>query len=90
MVLLRALGWETVRSAGSHGEADIWAAKSGYPLRLIQVKSNVAGPYAHFGPAERRTLLEQGKRTGADVELCWWPPRKQPKFIPPEDWPAFD
>jgi len=50
--LLEADGWAVTRGAGSHGCADLWAAKAG-ALWLIQVKGNAGSPWKSFGPKER-------------------------------------
>lgn len=87
IVLMRQMGYAVMRSAGSHGEADLWAARPG-ELRLIQVKSDKAGPFAHFGPLARESLREEARLAGGTAELLWWPPRRPPKFIPAADWPS--
>lgn len=57
-------------------------------LRLIQVKTDKAGPYAHFLPADRKELAALAARTGGDAELWWWPANKPMKLIPQSDWPV--
>jgi len=84
--------WFVIRAGGSFGPADLVAIQpSSFPglcrVELVQVKSDVRGPYVHFGPAERQSLLAAGRLTGAQVVLCWWPPRGKPHFIPPDQWP---
>jgi Holliday junction resolvase len=92
--LLEGDGWAVTRGAGSHGCADLWAAKNqgksagyGTTLRLVQVKTDKRNPYDHFGPEERAALIALAEQTGGTAELCWWPARKQPKWIPAEVWP---
>jgi Holliday junction resolvase len=81
-------GWSVTRSAGSHGAADVVACREGFRPRYWQVKTDKAGPYAHFGPGERRQLLAEATVAGADCFLVWWPPDRQgPRIIPPESWP---
>jgi Holliday junction resolvase len=84
--LLEAEGWAVTRGAGSHGCADLWAARNRL-LRLIQVKTDKAGPYAHFIPAERQKLASLAAQTGGVAELCWWPARKDPVWLLESDWP---
>lgn len=80
-------GWVVTRSAGSHGSMDVTAALHGV-IHYYQVKSDRGGPYRHFGPDERRELLDDATRAGALAFLVWWPPdRRGPRVIPPEDWP---
>ena len=95
--LLESEGWAVTRGAGSHGAADLWAAKGAVTikgrgvfttrLRLIQVKSDKRGPYNNFSPAERKELASLAAQTGGTAELCWWPARRDPKWIKAEEWP---
>lgn len=84
---LEAEGYWCCRAAGSFGDADVVALKAGERPRMIEVKSTAAGPYAHFGPTDRIELVEAALQAGATAELCWWPPRKQPRWIPASEWP---
>lgn len=90
--LLEAEGYWTSRAAGSFGDADVIALRATqYGLcdaLLVEVKSDVAGPFAHFGPAARAELIAAAVRSGAQPVLCWWPPRKQPRWIGVSEWPA--
>lgn len=90
--LLEAEGYWCIRAAGSLGDADIVAIKAnplgGSIVKLIEVKSDVAGPFAHFGPAARAELISAAVATGATPLLCHWPPRKQPRWLHVRDWPA--
>jgi Holliday junction resolvase len=89
--LLEQDGYWTSRAAGSFGDADVIALKAtptGIDAKLVEVKSDVAGPFAHFGPAARAELIAAAVKSGATPLLCHWPPRKQPRFIPVSDWPA--
>lgn len=56
-------------------------------LTFWEVKSTAAGPYSHFLPEERRAMLLQAAKAGAQAFLVHWPPRGRPRVIPPEDWP---
>ncbi len=80
-------GWWTTRAAGSLGDADIVALKVGATPELCEVKSTAGGPYERFGPVEREQLKAAAIVAGARAVLCWWPPRKQPRWIPSDDWP---
>lgn len=69
------------------GAADVIAVKPGEVL-LVQVKSTKGGPYAHFGPADRRVLLDAAERVGARAVLAHWPPRGKLHYIPSSLWPS--
>jgi Holliday junction resolvase len=89
--LLRDEGWWAKR--GGMGEVDVIASKPAVLsntalLRFIQVKSTHRGPFHSFGPARRQALLDDAEAAGASAELCWWPVRKKPVFLLPEEWPA--
>jgi len=89
------------RGAGSKGCADLWAGRTGpwfdgfnwhgagekTVLRLVQVKSDRSGPYAHFGPRERRELASLAKQTGGTAELWHWPPHKPCRVYLESEWP---
>jgi hypothetical protein len=56
---------------------------------LAEVKStSVAGPFNHFGPADRRRLSDAAKQAGAAAWLVHWPPNKPAAWIPESEWPA--
>ncbi len=98
---LESEGWAVTRGAGSHGCADLWASKAvffGYRnrqetggryscLRLIQVKTDKAGPWANFRPKDRAELSALAAQTGGIAELWHWPPRGKCRIILEEDWP---
>jgi Holliday junction resolvase len=84
---LRDEGWFALRAPASLGVADVVALKDGERPRLTEVKSTKAGPYAGFGPADRKALAEAADRAGADAFLYWHPPRRKPQWIPRSDWP---
>lgn len=86
--LLENDDWFVTRAAGSLGDADLVALKDGYRPRLIEVKSTARGPYEHFGPKCRADLRFAAQLAGAVAELCWWPPRGKPRWIPSEEWPS--
>lgn len=91
--LLDEQGYWTARAAGSLGDADVIALRcgeNGCEALLVEVKSDVAGPFAHFGPAARAELIAAAVKSGARPVLCWWPPHKQPKWIPVSEWPATE
>lgn len=90
--LLETDGYWTIRAAGSLGDADIVAIKlrpgGGSHVLLVEVKSTSGGPYERFQPADRDQLISVAVAMGATPVLCWWPPRKQPQWIPVRDWPV--
>ena len=88
--LLEEQGWWVARAAGSLGDADLVALKYGKLPQLIEVKSTARGPYHGFGPKDRDELLDAADRAGAIAVLCWWPPRKQARWIHAEHWPNND
>lgn len=86
--ILRASGWVVIRAAGSHGEADLVALKD-RRVCLIQVKSDQAGPFAHFGPDHREALIADAVKAGGEPWLVHWPSgQKFPDAIHPSDWPS--
>jgi Holliday junction resolvase len=85
---LRDRDWLAFRAPASLGVADVVALKAGERPRLIEVKSTAQGPYEHFGPADRAKLSLAGRMAGADVFLCWWPPRGKLQWIPESAWPV--
>jgi Holliday junction resolvase len=86
---LRSQGWWVIRAAGSLGDADLVALKDGQRPRLIELKANAeGGPFKNFGPTDRAELLEAAQCAGADALLCWWPARKDPRWIGSSDWPG--
>jgi Holliday junction resolvase len=87
--LLEDDGWYVTKAGASLGVADLVALRRGAAPRLVQVKSGVGGPYAHFGPGERAELRRVAKESGAVAELCYWKPRaRQPTWVPESAWPA--
>ena len=84
---LRADEWFAFRAPGSLGVADVLALRAGDRPMLIEVKSTTAGPFAGFGPADRRDLLEAAEKAGADAYLVWWPKRSSPEWYAPDRWP---
>lgn len=86
--MLEGDDWFVARAAGSLGDADLVALKDGKVPRLIEVKSTAQGPYEHFGPKDRADLRFAAEIAGAVAELCWWPPRGKPRWIPATEWPT--
>lgn len=84
---LRGQDWFAMRAPASLGIADVVALKDGMRPRLIEVKSTAAGPYEHFGPADRADLLFAATLAGADAYLVWWPPRAKAKWLRSDEWP---
>jgi Holliday junction resolvase len=83
---LRSAGWVALRAPASLGVADVIAVRDGEIL-LVECKSTRAGPFSGFSPADRRALLEAAERAGGSPWLYWHPPRKEPRWIGPEEWP---
>jgi Holliday junction resolvase len=88
VALYREIGWLAFRAPGSLGVADVIALKDGSRPRMIEVKSTAAGPYEHFGPADREALREAAEIAGADALLAWWPSRAKLRIIPASEWPG--
>jgi Holliday junction resolvase len=89
--LLEDDGWFVCRAAGSLGDADLVALRDNQGdcrAWLIEVKSTARGPYHGFGPSRRFGLKVAAGIAGAQAWLCWWPPRKEPKWIHEGEWPA--
>lgn len=76
----------TFRSPRSLGPADVIALRPGSRLG-IQVKSNVAGPFGHFGPKDRAALLTFCDMADIRPWLIWWPPYGRMTWIAPAQWP---
>jgi Holliday junction resolvase len=86
--LLEAEDYWVARAAGSLGDADLVALRKGDKPRLIEVKSTARGPYHGFGPKERAELKSAAAIAGAEAWLCWWPPRKEARWIAWWEWPV--
>lgn len=85
---LEGEGWLVVKGGGSKGSQDLVCLKAGQDVLLVQVKSDRAGPFAHFGPDARRRLLGDASRAGARAWLVWDPmDRRGARWIGPENWP---
>lgn len=87
--LMQGEDWWVARAAGSLGDADLVALRAGSTPRLVEVKSTAGGPYEHFRPADRLSLIFAAQLAGAEAWLCWWPPRAKPKWIPAHEWPLI-
>jgi hypothetical protein len=93
--LLEAEGWAVTRGAGSHGCADLWAAKEHQLtdlsavtlLRLVQVKGNTGSPWKTFQPKDRAELSSLAAQTGGTAELVHWPPHGKPRWYSEHEWP---
>ena len=78
MRVLEAAGYTTLRTAGSHGVADVVALGSTGAVRLISVKSGTARPTA----VEREALEElQSQSNHWSVEIWRWLPRQKEPLI---------
>jgi Holliday junction resolvase len=84
--LLRSEGWIALRAPASLGVFDVMAARDG-EVRLIEVKSTARSAFAGFPPADRAELLEAARVAGASPWLYWHPPRKEPRWVGPDEWP---
>jgi Holliday junction resolvase len=80
--------WFVVRAAGSLGDADLVALKIGHLPRLIEVKTDIAGPFANFRPADRAELLLAAAIAGAEAWLYWRPPRGTGRWFAASEWPS--
>lgn len=87
MRILEDQGYYVTRSAGSHACADLLACRDGRIL-LVQVKTDRAGPFAHFGPRYRKELLKEAAKAGGEAVLAWKEYRKGWRTFPPDQWPA--
>lgn len=85
---LQAEGWWVARAAGSLGDADLVALRSGSAPMLVEVKSTAGGPYERFGPAERERLRTAAIVAGAVPALAWWPKNRPLRWISADEWPA--
>lgn len=88
---LRPAGWLAWRAPASLGVCDVIAARAGFGLHLIEVKSTGRGPFAGFPPASRAALVEAADLAGATAWL-WWngPGRSAPGFWPVSRWPGVE
>jgi Holliday junction resolvase len=89
--VLEGEGWWVARAAGSFGDADLIALRAsadGCDVLLVEVKSDVAGPFAHFGPDARAELIAAAVKSGARPVLAYWPPRQKLRWIAVSEWPA--
>jgi len=84
---LRATDHFAIRAPASLGCADVVALKDGQRPKLIECKSTKAGPYAGFGPADRKALSFMARLAGAEAWLYWKPKRGKATWIPEADWP---
>lgn len=81
---LREEGWVATRTAGSHGPADVWAARKG-TIRFLQLK---AGVRRWPSRDERFALSVMAERAGAEAFVVFWPDRGSPEFVPSDSWPS--
>jgi hypothetical protein len=86
---LRSLGWLAGRAPASLGDFDVWAARRGLGLHLIEVKSTAASAFSDFGPQDRADLLAAADLGGATPWLWWNPPGRRPSlWFPRWSWPG--
>jgi Holliday junction resolvase len=86
--LLEDQDYWVCRAAGSLGDADLVALKTGKPPLLIEVKTDKRGPFAHFGPKRRGEFRLAAEISGAIPVLYWWPSRGELHTFNEGDWPA--
>ena len=55
---------------------------------LIEVKTDKAGPFATFSPADRKALLETADEYGCESLLAWTPSASMIFYIPEDEWPS--
>lgn len=80
-----------MRASNSRGDADVVCLRAGYRPQFIEVKSNIeGGPFMNFRKADRKELSDAAAMADADAILCYWPPRKPPRFIFEKDWPSHE
>ena len=88
---LRDLDWFAMRAPASLGVADVVALRGDRSgrceARLTDAKPTAAGPYAKFGPADRKKLRETAEMAGAQASLSRWPRRRDPAWTHSTDWP---
>jgi Holliday junction resolvase len=84
---LRGQDYFALRAPASLGCADVVALRAGEMPMLIECKSTKAGPYAGFGPADRKALSFMAKLAGAEAWLYWKPKRGDAVWIPESNWP---
>lgn len=84
---LRSEDYFALRAPASLGCADVVALKDGQRPKLIECKSTKAGPYAGFGPADRKALSFMARLAGADAWLYWHPKNGKPHWIAESEWP---
>ena len=58
-------GWDCARTAGSHGAADIWAARAG-EFMFIQCQID-----NYFEPAKTEALIDLAHRNNSQAWLAW-------------------
>jgi Holliday junction resolvase len=100
--LLAEDGWFGLCGRASRGPADILAVRSKIPnvlgrqeptrsaarIIVVQVKSDVDGPYENFRQMERIVLADIAERIGAEAWAAWWPPHGTLRWIHSSEWPA--
>ena len=80
--------WWAMRAPASLGDVDVVALKNGHRPHFVEVKSTAGGPFERFGPKDRADLLWWAELAGAEAWLCWWPPRRDPVWIPAHQFPG--
>jgi Holliday junction resolvase len=78
VLAVRALAMARLPSGAHKPMHEVW---------LLEVKTTAGGPYERFGPKDRAAMLETAQKAGAAPLLAWRPPKKEWKFIGPDEWP---
>ena len=82
---LERKGWTYGSRRHIGGPGDGLAVKPGYRSRIIEVKKTKTA-WSHFGPGDRRALLEYAEKHDLDPELAWVV-GDTVRFLPAEAWP---
>jgi len=64
----------------------VLAVKAGHRSKLIEVKSDKAGPWAHYGPALREAHLDYCERHDLEAVMAWVR-LAHTRYMEAEDWP---
>ena len=86
---LEADGWVVGSRRHIGGAGDLLAVSTiTRRSMLVEVKTTSRGPWADFGPADRKAMSGAASSIGARAYLVWWPTtHEQPEWIAEELWP---
>ncbi len=82
---LQRKGWVYGSRRHIGGPGDAIAFKTGYRTRLIEVKKTKTA-WSHFGPADRKAMLEFAEKFDLDPYLAWIR-GDHIHYLLPKDWP---